>query len=478
MMMMQEAMPPIRSPMPGIKPTMPSSPKRIDVPGILMKSSSTCDSRSRFSSSNGLPPRFMRGDSTSRFRGKCHRTPIFSPAECPRRSTRCYNSQYTAAIVQWQNAALWQRMSWVRTPLAAPNLPLPRHTAVPPCLAKSPQLAATALAARHIFTPEPPAGPIPPGSPTSIQPHPAKSFLEFYASQLTSVEVNYTFRALPTPRCSKAGSPPPLPTSDSASKRRSASPTSNGCAIATPTSPSSSPRSSPSQAGKLGLLLFQLPPNFKADPSPSPTSSPFPRFARKARRRSHSNSATSPGSPKRPTPSCASTTPRSASPKATTSLTPEVHTATTYTCFRLRRNGGYSPVETRRLRHPLYRPRRAARCLRLLQARGRTHRRAQRRRLPRPQPSRQAVMQPQSIETIAGHADDFQPRRFLSNGHLQTIARQLSPARQPPSASPKPNSSKSPPPRRPNRQPGSLPLPLAARRGPRHPAHRHHRARP
>src|ERR1700722_9686601 len=27
---------------------------------------------------------------------------------------------------------------------------------------------------------------------------PAKKFLEFYASQLTSVEVNYTFRALPT----------------------------------------------------------------------------------------------------------------------------------------------------------------------------------------------------------------------------------------------------------------------------------------
>ena len=27
----------------------------------------------------------------------------------------------TAAIVQWQNAALWQRMSWVRPPLAAPT---------------------------------------------------------------------------------------------------------------------------------------------------------------------------------------------------------------------------------------------------------------------------------------------------------------------------------------------------------------------
>jgi hypothetical protein len=29
--------------------------------------------------------------------------------------------KYTAAIVQWQNAALWQRMSWVRTPVAAPK---------------------------------------------------------------------------------------------------------------------------------------------------------------------------------------------------------------------------------------------------------------------------------------------------------------------------------------------------------------------
>ena len=27
---------------------------------------------------------------------------------------------YVAAIVQWQNACLWHRMSWVRSPLAAP----------------------------------------------------------------------------------------------------------------------------------------------------------------------------------------------------------------------------------------------------------------------------------------------------------------------------------------------------------------------
>ena len=31
-----------------------------------------------------------------------------------------YTDGDTAAIVQWQNAALWQRMSWVRNPLAAP----------------------------------------------------------------------------------------------------------------------------------------------------------------------------------------------------------------------------------------------------------------------------------------------------------------------------------------------------------------------
>ena len=33
----------------------------------------------------------------------------------------CYTSSIVAAIVQWQNAALWQRMSWVRNPLAAPK---------------------------------------------------------------------------------------------------------------------------------------------------------------------------------------------------------------------------------------------------------------------------------------------------------------------------------------------------------------------
>ena len=84
MMMMQEAMPPIRSPMPGTKPTIPSRPKRIEVPGILMKSSSTCDRRSRFSSSNALPPRFRRGDRTSGFAVNAIGPPSMPCRGCPR----------------------------------------------------------------------------------------------------------------------------------------------------------------------------------------------------------------------------------------------------------------------------------------------------------------------------------------------------------------------------------------------------------
>src|ERR1017187_4239658 len=60
-MMMHDAMPPIASPTPGMKPTMPSSPKRRAVPGMRNQSSSRCDSRSRFSSSKAVLPRCMRG---------------------------------------------------------------------------------------------------------------------------------------------------------------------------------------------------------------------------------------------------------------------------------------------------------------------------------------------------------------------------------------------------------------------------------
>jgi uncharacterized protein YecE (DUF72 family) len=98
-------------------------------------------------------------------------------------------------------------------------------------------------------------------------------------------------------------------------------------------------------ASRLGLLLFQLPPNFKADPAlltaflqhPALQGPHAPRIAFEFRHQSfftdeiHSilrahNAAL-----------CISET--------EDLTTPEVHTATTHTSFRLRRPGGYTPAE-------------------------------------------------------------------------------------------------------------------------------------
>jgi uncharacterized protein YecE (DUF72 family) len=93
-------------------------------------------------------------------------------------------------------------MSWVRNPLAAPNFsnfcdcgsalprvpkasPTPVPVAAPKSLARL--YAGTSGWAYPTWKPE--------FYPART---PAKKFLEFYASQLTSVEVNYTFRTLPT----------------------------------------------------------------------------------------------------------------------------------------------------------------------------------------------------------------------------------------------------------------------------------------
>src|SRR5215472_11180819 len=126
--MMQLANPPRKSPIPGMNPTMPSRPKRIDVPGTRNHVSSTRESRSRFSSRKvppaprnrgfSCPESTMPGGSTSPY-------PIFvvtGPCSLRPDELDATINSCTAAIVQWQNAALWQRMSWVRTPLAAPIL--------------------------------------------------------------------------------------------------------------------------------------------------------------------------------------------------------------------------------------------------------------------------------------------------------------------------------------------------------------------
>ena len=133
------ARPPRMSPTPGMKPTMPSSPKRIDVPGMRNQSSSTCESRSRFSSSKsfaghaeGFSRQLRCGFRISGLAllDRCHTFSSSNVSNMPNKMQFPQKSadatrQDTAAIVQWQNAALWQRMSWVRNPLAAPIFSIP-----------------------------------------------------------------------------------------------------------------------------------------------------------------------------------------------------------------------------------------------------------------------------------------------------------------------------------------------------------------
>jgi hypothetical protein len=76
-------------------------------------------------------------------------------------------------------------------------------------------------------------------------------------------------------------------------------------------------------AGKLGPLLFQLPPNFKADPALLADFLSAPAFAGPTPPMAAFEFRHQAGSPKRPTRSCACTTPRSASPKATTCAPPK-----------------------------------------------------------------------------------------------------------------------------------------------------------
>jgi uncharacterized protein YecE (DUF72 family) len=175
---------------------------------------------------------------------------------------------------------------------------------------------------------------------------PAKRFLEFYASKLTSVEVNYTFRALPTAKMLEgwlAATPANFRFSFKAPQRITHFRRLQECAddVAQFVSALEPVR----QADKLGLLLFQLPPNFKADverlisflasPALRTTSAPVIAFEFRheswfsdeiyAILRQHSAAL------------CIA--------ESDDLLTPEIHTATDCTCYRLRRSGGYSALE-------------------------------------------------------------------------------------------------------------------------------------
>ena len=175
---------------------------------------------------------------------------------------------------------------------------------------------------------------------------PQKNFLPYFASQLTSVEVNYTFRSLPTASMLQgwlSATPPNFRFSFKAPQRITHFSRLRDCeALVAQFLGSLEPARN---SGRLGLLLFQLPPNFKADPAlldsflhlaafagPVP-----PKLAFEFRHESWFADQTYSVLRAHDAALCIA--------ESDDLTTPEVHTASTHTCFRLRRNGGYTPAE-------------------------------------------------------------------------------------------------------------------------------------
>ncbi len=167
-------------------------------------------------------------------------------------------------------------------------------------------------------------------------------FLAFYASKLSSVEVNYTFRTLPTPKqlvTWLAATPLFFRFSFKAPQRITHFARLRDCdtlvaeflAAIQPVH----------DAGKLGLLLFQLPPNFRATPDTRARLATFLTLATlrdhqtafEFRHESWFDEATYHLLRTHNAALCVA--------ESDDLVTPEVHTASTHICFRLRRNGAY-----------------------------------------------------------------------------------------------------------------------------------------
>lgn len=174
----------------------------------------------------------------------------------------------------------------------------------------------------------------------------AKKFLPYYASQLNSVEVNYTFRALPTVKTLEswiASVPDGFRFSFKAPQRITHFKRLRECEqdllhfvnVLQPMR----------DANKCGPLLFQLPPNFKADPEllkgflalPTFRAEGAPPIAFEFRHESWFDPAIESILRQHDAALCIAQSDDLASP--------EIHSATAHTSFRLRRNGGYSPEE-------------------------------------------------------------------------------------------------------------------------------------
>ncbi len=175
---------------------------------------------------------------------------------------------------------------------------------------------------------------------------PAKRFLEHYATQLNSVEVNYTFRAFPTASALAgwlAATPAGFRFSFKAPQRITHFSRLRDCheAVGRFVDVLDPMRA----AGKLGPLLFQLPPNFKADPilladflsAPALAGPAAPRVAFEFRHESWFSEETYAVLRLHNAAVCIA--------ESDDLRTPEVQCARTHACYRLRRTNGYSEQE-------------------------------------------------------------------------------------------------------------------------------------
>jgi uncharacterized protein YecE (DUF72 family) len=172
---------------------------------------------------------------------------------------------------------------------------------------------------------------------------PAKQFLTFYSSRVNSVEVNYTFRTLPGAAMLAgwlAASGPEFRFSFKAPQRITHFSRLRDCESAVAEFMASLEPAA--QADRLGLLLFQLPPNFKADAERLRGFLAMPELkGRKIAFEFRHESWFAP-------PMLDILREHDAALCVAESddlATPEVHTAAGIACFRLRRNGGYSEAE-------------------------------------------------------------------------------------------------------------------------------------
>jgi uncharacterized protein YecE (DUF72 family) len=174
----------------------------------------------------------------------------------------------------------------------------------------------------------------------------AKNFLSYYATRLSSVEVNYTFRTLPTskmlagwlaavPEGFRFSFKAPQRITHFSRLRDTDDLVAEFIAALAPVA----------DAGKLGLLLFQLPPNFKADiprlsaflATPVLSGPAKPRIAFEFRHESWFTDEVYAALRQHEAALCIA--------EGDELATPTVHTASAFTCFRLRRSGSYTAEE-------------------------------------------------------------------------------------------------------------------------------------